>query len=321
VIPTIGTQQVRAIHEREILTIVRAIAARGAPNMAIKVLNSLKQMFGWGEDRMPWRRLIEVNPAGSIGLDTIVGRDYEEGADTRPLAEREIPELRDRIKALRDQYDNAPDKRVAPQPLEKRTELAIWIMLGTCCRVGEIGRARRADIDLDTRVWTIPKEHSKNQDAHVVFLSDFAARQFKALLDLPSDSAWLFPSAKERKLHADVKNITKQIGDRQLSKSNRDPGKKRVNAAGADALLLSGGGWTPHDLRRTGSTMMEALGVMPAVIDKCLNHREPNKLRRTYLRYDYAKEKREAWRLLGERLDLLTRTDAQNVIALKIPSR
>src|SRR6185312_3872748 len=114
-----------------------------------------------------------------------------------------------------------------------------------------------------------------------------------------------------------VKNITKQIGDRQLSKSHRAPGKKRVNAAGANALLLSGGGWTPHDLRRTGSTMMEALGVLPAVIDKCLNHREPNKLRRTYLRYDYAKEKREAWRLLGERLDLLMRTDVDNVVVLK----
>ena len=317
VIPAIGTLQVRAIHERDILTIVRAIAARGAPNMAIKVLNALKQMFGWGEDRLPWRRLIEVNPAGSIGQDTIVGRDYEEGADTRSLAEREIPELRDKIKALRNQYESAPDKRVAPQPLEKRTELAIWIMLSTCCRVGEIGRARRADVDLDARVWFIPKEHSKNQDAHVIFLSDFAARQFRSLLDLPTDSGWLFPSAKESRLHADVKNITKQIGDRQLSKSHRNPGNKRVKAAGADALLLSGGGWTPHDLRRTGSTMMEALGVLPAVIDKCLNHREPNKLRRTYMRYDYAGEKREAWRLLGDRLDLLMRGDADNVVVLR----
>jgi hypothetical protein len=33
-----------------------------------------------------------------------------------------------------------------------------------------------------------------------------------------------------------------------------------------------GGGWTPHDLRRTGATMMGELGVMGEGIERCLNH-------------------------------------------------
>ncbi|MDN7177332.1 integrase [Caballeronia sp. SEWSISQ10-4 2] len=119
----------------------------------------------------------------------------------------------------------------------------------------------------------------------------------------------------EARDHADVKSITKQIGDRQLAKSNRDPAKNRTKAA--NALMLSGGGWTPPDSRRTGLTFMECLGVLPAVIDRVLNHREPNKLRRVYLRYDYSKQNREAWRLLGERLGLLLR-DASNVVVLKL---
>lgn len=72
-----------------------------------------------------------------------------------------------------------------------------------------------------------------------------------------------------------------------------------------------------HDLRRTGASLMVALGVLPEVADKCLAHTEENKIRRIYLRHDYANEMREAWRLLGERLEMLTRTDAGNVVAVK----
>lgn len=79
--------------------------------------------------------------------------------------------------------------------------------------------------------------------------------------------------------------------------------------------MLSGGKWTPHDLRRTAATLMTALGVLPEVAEKCLNHTEESRVKRTYQRYSYESEKREAWRLLGERLDLLTR-DGDNIVTL-----
>lgn len=50
--------------------------------------------------------------------------------------------------------------------------------------------------------------------------------------------------------------------------------------------------------------MMQALGVSLDVTDRCQNHVMPgSKVRRHYLHHDYADEKREAWRSLGERLD------------------
>lgn len=52
------------------------------------------------------------------------------------------------------------------------------------------------------------------------------------------------------------------------------------------ALFLSGGDWTPHDLRRTGATLLQSLGVTLEIIERVLNHTEPNKLRLTYQRYD-----------------------------------
>jgi integrase len=80
------------------------------------------------------------------------------------------------------------------------------------------------------------------------------------------------------------------------------------------SLILPGGKWTPHDLRRTGATMMTALGVLPEVAERCLNHLEENKVKRTYQRYSYHNEMKEAWRLLGERIELLTLQDASKVI-------
>ena len=83
-----------------------------------------------------------------------------------------------------------------------------------------------------------------------------------------------------------------------------------------NALILPGGKWTPHDLRRTAATLMTALGVLPEVAEKCLNHTEESRVKRTYQRHSYEAEKREAWRLLGERLDLLDRGES-NVVTLE----
>jgi hypothetical protein len=55
---------------------------------------------------------------------------------------------------------------------------------------------------------------------------------------------------------------------------------------------------------------MQALGVPLDVIDRCQNHViKGSRVRRHYLHHDYAKEKREAWRLLGERLDAILSGD------------
>jgi integrase len=71
------------------------------------------------------------------------------------------------------------------------------------------------------------------------------------------------------------------------------------------ALVLSGGRWTPHDLRRTGATMMGMLRVRPDVIEKCLNHVQTNRLVRVYQRQELRGEMKAAWKLLGDRLSIL----------------
>ena len=64
-------------------------------------------------------------------------------------------------------------------------------------------------------------------------------------------------------MHVAAQSITKQIYGRQRGKEKAD-GTKKISA-----LLLPGGKWVPHDLRRTSATLMGELGVDSDVIEKC----------------------------------------------------
>jgi integrase len=103
---------------------------------------------------------------------------------------------------------------------------------------------------------------------------------------------------------SDTSRSSKQIGDRQHQFKRR---KALANRRNHNSLVLSNGAngeWTPHDLRRTGATMMQALGVMPDVIDRCQNHvLAGSRVRRHYLKHDYADETKQAWAKLGAAIE------------------
>jgi len=295
VLPTIGAKPLKELVEGDISELLQAIVDRGANRLAVVTLGSLKQMFRWGEGRRPWKLLID-NPVAGLKPDGITSPEYAGNERTRTLSDAEVREL---------------VKKLPTAGLRERTQLAVWIVLACCTRIGETVKARWQHVDLDLGEWFIPGANTKNGLDHTVYLSEFAVRHFRQLRDLDNETAWCFPDS-DGTSHVCVKSASKQIGDRQLSAMGRKPMAHRSKSA--DALILSGGNWKPHDLRRTGATTMQSMGVTPEVIERALNHIEQNKLKRIYHRHDYAKEKREAWRLLGERLDLLTREDADNVV-------
>ena len=80
-----------------------------------------------------------------------------------------------------------------------------------------------------------------------------------------------------------------------------------------DSLMLAGGRWTAHDLRRTAATLMARLGVSSDVIDECLNHVIESRVRRTYIRDRRPVEQARAFDTLGLRLAALV---APNVVML-----
>jgi len=172
-------------------------------------------------------------------------------------------------------------------------------------------QAHWAHVDFDRRTWGIAADIAKNGKAHTIALSDFALRQFQTLHAITGVTPWLFPNS-DLKASVCSKSTTKQVGDRQRYAK----AIMKNRSQDAHALELPGGRWVPHDLRRTAATMMVQLGVLPDVVEKCLNHTEPNKFKRIYQRASYEVPMREAWRLLGEHLDLLTNKPA-NVVMLR----
>jgi integrase len=231
----------------------------------------------------------------------------------RVLSDDEIRQLHGIFKAMTEQYQAAPDKRVAVQPVVVTTQIALWLCLSTTCRIGELLMSRWEHIDFEQSVWFVPKENSKATQAKrvdwTVQLSDFACKQFKRLHALTGYQAWCFPATNKDNHHVCLKSVSKQVGDRQASFKNRTALKGRRND---DSLVLSSQAWTPRDLRRTGSTLMQVLGIEEGIRERCLNHAVGGKIGRVYGRHNYEHEKREAWQKLGLHLEeLLTSAISQ----------
>jgi integrase len=259
-----------------------------------------------------------------IEIKKIVSPDYDmDNERSRTLSANEIRELRDIFERSLSKYSAAPDRRKVLQSIELRMQHAIWIMLSTMCRVGETSMARWEHINWEARTWFIPKQNVKaNLGNFTVYLSDFALDQFQQLHRVTGHSEWCFP-AKDREGHICVKSISKQVGDHQMIfKKDKDgnPSKTTRSRPLDNSLVLSGGttgNWTPHDMRRTGATLMQSLKVDLLIIDLCQNHVIPgSKTRRHYLHWEYEDEMREAWRRLGERLSLIL-NPVDNVVMLR----
>lgn len=310
VLPIIGGKPVRELTERDLLLVLRQIKSRGLNRAVVIRNNDIRQMVRWAEKRKPWRALLaDGNPADLIDVKKLLDRDYQEQRD-RLISHDEIRELRDILYDLEQAYSRLPSgqKYSGVRPVNSRVQRAIWICLSTICRIGELLKAEWCHVSLSKGIWFIPasatKGHTGKRQDHHVFLSAFALEQFQSLHKETGHTAYCFPS-RDGKRHVDTKTVSKLIGDRQsrFKSRTKPPAGRHHN----DSLVLchgKHGEWTPHDLRRTGATMMQELGVTLEVIDRCQNHLlAGSKVRRHYLHHDYAKEKTNAWKLLGERLE------------------
>jgi integrase len=331
VLPYLGSRRVKDVTEHDLRAVLRRLVERDVNRLAVMLCGDLTQMFRWAEKRQPWRRLLaECNPVDLLEIEKIVSPEYDiRNERDRVLSDAEIRELLDRFAAMEADYEAATNKRSARRPLERKSQLAILIMLGTLCRVGEMSQARWEHIDFETGEWFIPGEATKGNAAtqtdFTVYLSDFALAQFGELKRLTGVSLWCFPAA-DLEGPVNPKSLAKQIGDRQMRFKKDKAGNPRRPMKGRvadDSLVLSQGArgeWTPHDLRRTGAVLMQRLGVSLEIIDQCQHHVLPgSKTRRHYLHYDYAKEKREAWQRLGDHLTTLT-MPFNNVLPLRARS-
>lgn len=295
-LPTLGKVLAKDVTRPQIVILLDKVKAR-SPSISRYLLSDMRAMFKWAI----LRGYLESDPTYLLELKKYARKNERE----RVLSIDEIKELATALPAAQ---------------LPVHTEQAVWLMLATCCRVGEISKAKWSHIDLEKGTWTIPEGNAKNSKELVITLSPFAIERFKTIKQHQKDTKtrlersmlpeYVCPSDGWTS-EIDSKAIGKQIRDRQ----RETPLKGRSKTANTALILSTGKPWTPHDLRRTGATLMRSLGVDSDVIEQCLNHKKKETLKRIYQRTDFTAEMGRAWASLGEHLDLL-KSGHSNVVVL-----
>jgi integrase len=231
----------RSIHEitkRDVVELVSAIEQRGAPVAANKALKSVKTFLRW----CVGRAVLDQSPADGVPLPA------KEVARDRVLNDKELAQV-----------------ILGARKIGGRYGAIVELLALTGQRREEVAGLQREELDLAHRVWTIPKQRTKNAKAHVVHLSDQSVAVLRRV-------------DQRRSLLG-----TKPFRDFSRAKRLLDQ--------------VSGvAGWRLHDLRRTCVSGMARLGIPPHIADKILNHNAGtiSGVAAVYQRHEFLSERREA---------------------------
>jgi integrase len=281
VFPSLGSTPIKAVPKASWASLFDDVKVR-APRMAARLFADMTQFLDW-----------------------CVRRDFIDASPLQKLRKSDIAApYRERDRFLWNPNSSTPaaellelQKKLPSAKLQRTTEIGLWLMVATGCRVGELCNASWDHVDFESREWLFPKENTKTGAEHRVHISDFTNRLLRELYQLNGKTPWCFPSANKERPVCE-KSMQKQVRDRQLAV----PMKNRSTAT--ESLNLSGGRWTVHDLRRTGARIMGGIGINALTVESCINHKM-SKLMRTYQHSIPFESKKEAWDKLGQHLDLI----------------
>lgn len=295
--PTLGDVDINLVRKSDLVAILDEVKSEGKRRTCNMLLADMKQMFRFAHTR----ELIDSNPLDTVSKKEAGGSDVQRN---RTLSLDELTELKNRLKHAN---------------LSKRTEIAVRLILATGCRIGELSKAQWQHVDFKNRHWFLPE--TKNQRSHTIHLSEFALDCFHELESLREVDAslkpvpWVYPN-HEGTGPVCSKSVGKQLADRQ--KPNASPLERRCKLT--DALCLTGGKWTAHDLRRTSATLMAQLGISTDVIDECLNHKMERRISRVYIQDRREAQQAQAFNALGQKLTQLMHDmpEITNVVELEL---
>jgi len=242
------------ITEDDVRGLCEKIKARDAPATALHVRDIIKAVY----DYAALKGLKTPNPAASVApkaITTIKPRDRA----LSPLEVRLMLQTLEHIQATADH------------------RLAIRLILLTLVRKGELIGATWDEVNFEAGIWTIPKERMKARRPHNVYLSRQAIEILTALKACAGQSQYVLPSRHDRAAHISPGSLNR------LTQSV-------VLLASAKNLPLEN--FTLHDLRRTGSTILNEVGFNGDWIEKCLAHEQGQSSRGVYNKAQYAEQRR-----------------------------
>jgi len=253
-LPTWRNRLLTEITPNDLRAHCAVIVDRGAPATAIHVRDILKQIYGFAI--LHGEKI--ANPADDVGpssIATFFPRD-------RSLSPSEIRVM---LKQL---------EHVATLPTIR---LGMRLYLLTMVRKSELQDAIWDEVDFENAVWTIPKERMKRSKAHNVYLSNQVLDIMIALKTCAGNSRYLLPSrydADAPMSRATFNRVTYSVVERAMK----------------EGLPLEP--FTVHDLRRTGSTLLNELGFNSDWIEKCLAHEDGRSSRGVYNKAEYEPQRR-----------------------------
>ena len=264
ILPVFQNRLLTEITADDLRDLCNKVKGRGAPATAIHVRDIVKQVYGFAI--LHGEKV--ANPADDVGpssIATFVPKD-------RALSPSEI-----RVALSQMEY-------VASYPTIK---LGLRLILLTLVRKSELIHATWDEVNFEKALWSIPKERMKASKAHNVYLSQQALDIMVALRTCAGGSRYLIPSrydADKCMSNATLNRVTQLIVER--AKANKLPLEP----------------FTVHDLRRTGSTILNELGFNSDWIEKCLAHEDGRSSRGVYNKAEYAEQRRH---MLQEWADMI----------------
>jgi integrase len=246
---------VASIARRDVIELLDGIVDRGADVMANRTLAYLRKMLSWAVER----GVIEASPAAGVGAPG------DEQTRDRVLTHAELAAVWRASEALG--WPFGPIVR---------------LLIATAQRRDEVAHMAWPDVDLDGRLWTLPRELVKADRVHEVPLSGLALEIIGTLPRI--GEGLVFPANRARS--------TNPVSGFSKAKARLDQ--------------LSGvTGWRLHDLRRTAASEMARLGHPPHVVAAILNHSPGSTqgITAIYNRHRYGAEKRQALAAWGRELE------------------
>jgi integrase len=208
VLPVIGEMLVEDVERADIWRVLDPIRARGSDQMAKHTFKVMRLLFGWAVTR----GVIEKSPTDGIDANR----------DIAPNVHRERYLDDEELRAFWAGLD-------APGEMTPEIRNALRLLMLTMVRKNELLGATWDEVDIPSRVWTIPAARMKKQRDHVVPLSDEAVAILIEQRKL--GSRWVAPSSRGGKMsHASL------------------------NHALTKAEWFGLPRFSPHDFRRTAST-------------------------------------------------------------------
>ncbi|ELA2652344.1 integrase domain-containing protein [Klebsiella pneumoniae] len=246
VLPAIGEIPVQQIQARTLVEALEPIKARGALETVRRLVQRINEIMVYAVNT----GLIDANPASGVGM----AFEKPKKQNMPTLRPEELPKLM---------------RSLTMSNLSVPTRCLIEWQLLTLVRPSEASSARWVEIDLNTKLWTIPAERMKAKREHIVPLSPQALEILEMMKPISMHREHVFPS-------------------------RNDP-KQPMNSQTANAALKRigyGGKLVAHGLRSIASTALNEQGFNADVIEAALAHSDKNEVRRAYNRSTYLESRK-----------------------------